>query len=128
MKKIINRTEVMNYFVHQIEGFYNKCLATAQKQLDEMKSRKDPKLSLFGEEACLKRLTNNLFYNDNKAVFVHYSDDTVQLYIGNRNEPSVNAIEIDHWQFVGDVDEDELFETMADNIIEEYNFLLKYNQ
>lgn len=126
MKQVINRTEVKDYFVGQIEGFYNKCLATAQKQLDEMKSRKDPKLSAFGEDACLKRLTNNLFYSNHKVAFVYYGDGTVLLDIGNCDEPSGDTIKIDNWQFVGDVDEDELFEAMADNIIKQYGLLLQY--
>lgn len=125
MKQVINRTEVKDYFVQQIEGFYNKCLASAQKQLDEMKSRKDPKLSAFGEDACLNRLANNLFYSNHKVAFVYYGDGTVLLDIGNCDEPSGDTIKIDNWQFVGDVDEDELFETMANNIIKQYNLLLR---
>ena len=128
MQQISKKTEVMDYFVSQIEKFSEKCMETAKKQMEAMKRANDPKIAIFGEDACLNRLANNLFYNSDKAAYVHYSDGTVQLYIGNRNEPSDDAIEIDLWQFVGDVDEDELFETMANKIIENYNFILKYNQ
>ena len=126
MKKIRNTAEVMDYFVSQIEKFSEKCMETAKKQMEAMKRVNDPKIALFGEEAYLDRLYRNLFYNDNKSAYVHYSDHTIQLYIGNRDDPPGDTIEVDKWQFVGSVDEDELMDAMVDNIIDKYNFYLKH--
>lgn len=126
MQQISKKTEVMDYFVSQIEKFSEKCMETAKKQMAAAKRANDPKIAIFGEEAYLDRLYRNLFFNDYKSAYVHYSDGTVQLYIGNRDEPSGDTIEVDKWQFVGNVDEDELMDAMVDNIIDKYNFYLKH--
>lgn len=123
MKKIENYNEVIGYFVRQIAKFSDKCQEIANKQLQGMKERKDPKLTMFGEDNCLKQLRDNLFYSSDKVAFVHYSDGTTQLYIGDKNEPNGDTIKVENWQFVKDKHKNAFVE-MAHNIIEKYNFTL----
>lgn len=122
MKKIENNDkEVRSYFKRQIKEFQNKCKNTAMTNLQSMKNRNDPKIKAFGEDAIFEQLYNNRFYDTDIAAFVYNDDDTMQLYIGCKDEPSGDCYKITNWQFVGEKCKTKMMDAYVENIIALFN-------
>ena len=127
MKKIENNDkEVRSYFKRQIKEFQNKCKNTAMTNLESMKNRNDSKIETFGEDAIFEQLYNNRFYDTNIAAFVYNDDDTMQLYIGWKNEPSGDCYKITNWQFVDEKRKTKMMDAFVENIIAWFNAEVNY--
>lgn len=127
MKKIANNdNEVRSYFKRQIKEFQNKCKKTAMADLQSMKNAGDQKIETFGEDAIFERLYNNRFYNTNIAAFVYNDDDTMQLYIGWKEEPSGDCYKITNWQFVDEIRKNKMMDAYVEHIIDWFNAEVDY--
>lgn len=129
MKKIENNDkEVRSYFKRQIKEFQNKCKNTAMTNLESMKNRNDSKIETFGEDAIFEQLYNNRFFDTNIAAFVYNDDDTMQLYIGWKNEPSGDCYKITNWQFVDEKCKTKMMDAFVENIIAWFNAEVNYRE
>ena len=127
MKKIENNDkELRSYFKRQIKEFQNKCKKIAMVNLQAMKNVSDPRIKTFGEDAVFEQLYNNKFYDSDIAAFVYNDDDTMQLYIGFKEEPSGDCYRITNWQFTGEKCKAKKMNAYVENIIAKFNAEVDY--
>lgn len=127
MKKIENNDkEIRSYFKSQIKEFQNKCKKNAMVNLQAMKNVNDPRIKTFGEDEVFEQLYNNKFHDSDIAAFVYNDDDTMQLYIGFKEEPSGDCCRITNWQFTGEKCKTKKMNAYVENIIAKFNAEVDY--
>lgn len=127
MKKIENNDkEVRSYFKRQIKEYLKKCKKNAMTDLQKMKKRNDPRIKKFGEDAIFELLYNNRLFNTDIAAFVYNDDDTMQLYIGWKGEPSGDCYRITNWQSFSD--KSKMIDAFVESIIAGFNAEVDYRE